>query len=157
MSGHSNGGARFMMLGLVVAICIWSPLCLAQPAVPDTQQQRVSCPLWLPKGAFKPDDSARDWTGAIRQEARLSGAGLLHGAPDEYGYLKPHSAKATKTGTLEIGRTRWLLGQPHSYETWLYCSYGPLELFKRIRTDATECNATSRRNRDAFVEVVFVC
>ena len=91
------------------------------------------------------------------QDWRLEGGGLLHGAPDESGYLKPYDTKVSKNGYRETGITRWKLGLPHPYETWLYCGYGPLQLFKRIPVDATECTATSKTERGVFVETVFVC
>jgi hypothetical protein len=91
------------------------------------------------------------------QAGRLTGGGLLHGAPNESGYLKPDTAKLSKDGSRETNVTVWKLSPPHPYETWLYCSYGPLEIFKRIPPDATVCVATSKLERSAFLETVFVC
>lgn len=121
-------------------------------------EQRFDCPLWLKPEAFKADRPPAGWTAVMPQGWRLDGGGLLHGAPDESGYLKPYEAKTTNQGSREIGVTRWKLGPlPHSYETWLYCGYGPLQLFKRIPVDATECTATTNTERGAFVGTVFVC
>lgn len=127
-------------------------------AEPQQKGQRVSCPLWLRPDAFKPNRPPEGWTAVMPQQWRLDGGGLLHGAPDESGYLKPYEAKTTKNGDRVTALTRWNLGPlPHSYETWLYCGYGPLQLFKRIPVTATECTATSKLERGAFVETVFEC
>lgn len=48
------------------------------------------------------------------QDWRLEGGGLLHGAPDESGYLKRHEAKTSKNRYRETGITRWKLGRPLS-------------------------------------------
>ncbi len=121
-------------------------------------EQRFDCPLWLKPDAFKADRPPDGWTAVMPQEWRLDGGGLLHGAPSESGYLKPYEANIAKTGDRETGVTRWKLGPlPHSYETWLYCGYGPLQLFKRVPLDATECTATTKTERGAFVGTAFVC
>ena len=127
------------------------------PLATHSAEQRYDCPLWLKPDAVKADRPPEGWTAVMPQEWRLDGGGLLHGAPDESGYLKPYDAKISKNGDREIGVTRWKLDLPHPYETWLYCGYGPLQLFKRIPVDATECTATSKTERGAFVETVFVC
>lgn len=127
------------------------------PLATHSAEQRYDCPLWLKPDAVKADRPPEGWTAVMPQEWRLEGGGLLHGAPDESGYLKPYDAKISKNGDREIGVTRWKLDLPHPYETWLYCGYGPLQLFKRIPVDATECTATSKTERGAFVETVFVC
>lgn len=92
------------------------------------------------------------------QEWRLDGGGLLHGAPSEGGYLKPYDAKTTKKGQVETGVTRWVLSPlPHPFETWAFCGYGPIQLFKRIPADATECTATMTSERGAFTGTAIMC
>lgn len=150
-----------VVLALAVS-CAMAGLCsmplTARSAEQPAGEQHVDCPLWLKPDSFKADRPPEGWTAVMPQEWRLDGGGLLHGAPDESGYLRPYEAKTTKKGDRETGITRWKLGPlPHSYETWLYCGYGPLQLFKRIPVNATECTATTNTERGAFVGTVFVC
>jgi hypothetical protein len=128
------------------------------PLITHSAEQRYECPLWIKPDAFKADHPPDGWTAVMPQEWRLEGGGLLHGDPNESGYLKPYDAKISKNGNQEIGVMRWRLGQPpHPHETWLYCGYGPLQLFKRIPLDAVECTATSKTDSGFFVETIFVC
>lgn len=143
--------------GFPVVLALGASCLFGMPLASGGAEQRFDCPLWLTPDAFKADRPPAGWTAVMPQEWRLEGAGLLHGAPDESGYLKPYDAKISKNGDRETGVTRWKLDLPHPYETWLYCGYGPLQLFKRVPVDATECTATSRTERGAFVETVFVC
>lgn len=143
--------------GFPVALVLAASYLCTMPLTTRSTEQRFDCPLWLKPDAFKADRPPAGWTAVMPQEWRLEGGGLLHGAPDESGYLKPYDAKVFKNGYLETGVTRWKLDLPHPYETWLYCGYGPLQLFKRIPADATECIATSKTERKAIVETVFVC
>lgn len=129
----------------------------ARGAEPLLTEKRFECPLWLKPDAFKTHRPPEGWTAVMPQEWRLDGGGLLHGAPSESAYLKPYDAKIMKTGDKETGTTRWKLVPPHPFETWLYCAYGPLQLFKRIPVDATECTATINTERGVFVGTVFVC
>lgn len=157
MSGH---GFRVELLLGAAGAAIWllSMPTTARSAEQSSSKMPVACPLWLQPDAFKPDRSPAGWKAVMPQQWRLDGGGLLHGAPDESGYLKPYDAKITKKGDRKTGVTKWKLGPlPHSYETWLYCGYGPLQLFKRIPINATECTATSKLERGAFVETVFDC
>lgn len=143
--------------GFTIVLVLAAGWLFSMPPPSRSAEQRFDCPLWLPPDAFKADRPPAGWTAVMPQEWRLDGGGLLHGAPDESGYLKPYDAKISKTGERETGVTRWKLDLPHPYETWLYCGYGPLQLFKRIPVDATDCTATFKTERGAFVETVFVC
>jgi hypothetical protein len=129
----------------------------ARGAEPPLTEQRTVCPLWLEPEVFAAKKSPPGWTVLMPQSGRLTGRGLLHGAPDGSAYLKPDSAKISKSGRTEVSTSTWNLSKPHAYETWLYCAYGPLEIFKRIPTTATACVATSKHERDTFLEAVFVC
>jgi hypothetical protein len=154
-------GCRFPLVLALAAAGAMAWLCsmpiAARSAEQRATEQRFVCPLWLKPDAFKADRPPEGWTAVMPQEWRLNGGGLLHGAPNESGYLKPYDATTTKKGDRETGITRWKLSQPHPYETWMYCGYGPLELFKRIPVDATECTATINTEGGAFVGTVFVC
>jgi hypothetical protein len=129
----------------------------APPTATTTETFRVTCPPSLAAAAFKPDRVPAGWVGAVPQDTRVSGAGLLWGPPDESGYLKPDEAKTTGPAGRRVNSTRWRLAVPHSYETWMYCAYGPLQLSKRIPPEATECTASSTGSSGAFDEVVFAC
>jgi hypothetical protein len=143
--------------GFHVLLALAASWLCAMPLTTRSAEQRFDCPLWLKPDAFKADRPPEGWTAVMPQEWCLEGGGLLHGAPDESGYLKPYEANILKNGDRETGITRWKLDPPHPYETWLYCGYGPLQLFKRVPVDATECIATSKTELGAFVETVFVC
>lgn len=140
---------------LVLALSV--PLLANAVGVKDKETQ-FTCPLLLPAKAFKADGAVEGWTALMPQEARLTGGGMLHGAPDESAYLVPSDSKTRKTGKrTSIAVSRWSLEQPHGYEKWVYCGYGPLELFQRVPVTATECVATSKLEDGAFLETVFVC
>jgi hypothetical protein len=128
------------------------------PGTARAAEQRTTCPLWIQPEAFKANRPPKGWTAAMPQEGRLSaGGGLLWGAPEESGYLRPDEAKTTKNRSHVTGTARWKLTVPHSFEVWLSCAYGPLQLFKRIPVDATECTSTSKIENGVFAEVVYVC
>lgn len=91
------------------------------------------------------------------QDTRISGAGLLWGPPDESGYLKPDEANTAGSSGQKVNTTRWRLDVPHSFETWVYCQYGPLQLSRRIPRGAVECTASSKVDRTRLEEIVFVC
>lgn len=147
----------FIIWLLLCAGATASSTAAARGMAPTTTEQRTACPLWLEPGVFAAKKSPPGWTALMPQSARLSGRGLLHGAPDGSGYLKPDSAKISKSGKYEASTSTWRLSQPHPYETWLFCSYGPLEIFKRIPASATACTAMSKLERGAFLETAFVC
>lgn len=139
-------------------IWLWSGIPTAEAgAVEHFAEQRVACPLWLKPDAFQVGRPPEGWTAVMPQEWRLDGGGLLHGAPNESAVLKPYDAKTTRSGPRETSTALWKLSRPHPFETWLFCSYGPLQLFKRVPVDATQCTATSKTDNGAFVETVFVC
>jgi hypothetical protein len=129
----------------------------APPAVAAAAPFRVTCPALLAPAAFRPDRVPAGWVGTVPQDTRVSGAGLLWGPPDESGYLKPDEAKTTGPAGRRVNVTRWRLDVPHSYETWVYCAYGPLQLAKRIPAEAIECTASSTGSYGSFDEIVFAC
>lgn len=93
-------------------------------------------------------------------EARLSGGGLLHGAPDEQAYLRPDKTAEQKIGKEIEYQVSWTLQQPHMFETWMFCSYGgqaTLQLFRKVDPKASKCTATSRLEGGAFVKLEFEC
>lgn len=151
MSGQGFSAALVLAVAAVGAL--WS-----EPTAARSVEQRTICPLWLQPDAFKANRPPEGWTGVMTQEWRLSaGGGLLWGAPEELAYLKPSEARTTRAGSRVTGITRWKLTLPHAFEVWLSCAYGPLQLFKRIPIDATECTSSNTIENGLFEESVFVC
>lgn len=101
------------------------------------------------------------WRFAMPQAAQLATAGMLHGPPEESGYLAPAESKSTKSGSNSGWTQRWQFDRPHWYQTFAYCAYGgdrgPLQLFFPIDPDAAECKLTGSRKADAVERIVFVC
>ena len=97
------------------------------------------------------------WTASAPAGFVINGAGLEHGTPGEKAHLKPTSSRTTKRGKKEISVTRWTFDLPHSYETWLYCTYGSIELAKRIPATATECTVTVETEGLNRLPTVFIC
>lgn len=101
------------------------------------------------------------WQFAMPQAAPLTTVGMLHGRPEESGYLVPAETKNSKQGDRSGWTQRWQFDLPHWYPTFVYCGYGggsgPLQLYFSISRDATECVATSS-GKDGLLEVgTFVC
>jgi hypothetical protein len=122
--------------------------------------QSVSCPLWLPKDSFRSNNSSEGWVALMPADARLSGGGLLHGAPAEEAYLRPDEAKERRNGNRSEFRAVWQLGQPHAFEVWMFCSYGgqsTLQLFRKVNDRASTCTSTSKLIDGAFTGTVFEC
>jgi hypothetical protein len=86
---------------------------------------------------------------------------MLHGRPEESGYLVPAETRNTKQGDRSSWTQRWRFDRPHWYPTFVYCGYGgeagPLQLFYPIPKDATECAATSSSKGGMLETAVFVC
>lgn len=155
-----NGRRSFLAGRVCAPLAVASSLC-CMAADAHSAEQRFACPPQLLPDAVQSGRPPAGWLLFMPQEAFLSKAGMLHGAPDESGYLKPAASYGGKNGNLSTWTQRWNFALPHGYETWLYCGYGgggsPLQLFKRVAADATECIATSKRERSTLVEIVFVC
>jgi hypothetical protein len=93
--------------------------------------------------------------------AALSTAGMLHGPPEESGYLAPIESKGSKHGNRSKWVQQWKFDRPHWYQTFVYCGYGgasaPLQLFRPIAEDATACTLTSSTTNGAVNQMEFVC
>lgn len=149
---------RFGLAIATTAAMVW---CLGQPpaARAAPTPQRVDCPLSLPPGSV-PARTLPDGWHVVAPEAwswKLDGSGMLHGAPDEGGYLVPTSAHNSKRRGRDISVRRWTMEVPHDHETWLYCAYGPVQLARRISPTATECIVTVEEKRGQRVSTAFVC
>ena len=87
---------------------------------------------------------------------------MLHGAPDQSGYMVPDDTRLTKSGKSSTQTDRWIFPAPEGYPTWIYCGYGgagaPLQLFQRIADDATQCTLTSKSKDGLGKEMAeFIC
>jgi len=124
-------------------------------------EQRVACPELLHPDAVQSNRPPVGWALYMPQEVYLSGGGMLQGPPDQSGYLVPDDSKRTKSGIRATQTDRWTFHAPEGYPTWIYCGYGggrtPLQLFKPVADDATECILTTRFANDQIREQIFVC
>jgi hypothetical protein len=95
------------------------------------------------------------------QAAQLTAAGMLHGPPEESGYLAPDENKDTRHGKSLDWTQRWRLGRPHPYPTFVYCGYGggrgALQLFHPVPEEVGECSAVGSVRGGRLAGVVFVC
>lgn len=135
-------------------------MCLLNPHANATHAAaafHIECPRLSPEKALPLTVSADGWTVSTPASHRNDGAGMVHGAPDEQAYLVPTSNHAIKRGKTAIIVTRWAFSLPHSYETWLYCAYGPVEMARRIPVNATECVATDERRGSERLPTIFDC
>lgn len=143
-----------------------APLWLAVTSAAHGTEQKIDCPPTLETGHDKvppPGWRLVMLAGAHLngQPARLTTAGMLHGPPEESGYLAPAESNGRKQGNRSNWKQQWMFDQPHWYQTFAYCGYGggrgPLQLFKPIAEDATECTLTSSTKDGVVERMAFVC
>lgn len=132
------------------------------PLTAGAAEQRFTCPERLAPETIQPNHPPAGWTMYMPRGARLVGGGMLHGAPDQSGYMVPDDTKLTKSGKSSTQTDRWAFHAPEGYPTWIYCGYGgagaPLQLFKRIADDATQCTLTAKSTDERTKQMVeFVC
>lgn len=146
-----------MNLCRLVAL-IAAGLCCATAVGAD---QHITCPAHLSPEALQSPQVQAGWSLYVPRELPLSEGGMLHGPPDESGYLAPYDTKSVKNGKTTVQTQRWTFQPPHAFPTWLYCGYGgggaPLQLFRRIPDGATECTAATRIVGSVIQGVEFVC
>lgn len=86
---------------------------------------------------------------------------MLHGAPEESGYLVPTESKSANQRDPSNRTQLWRFDRPHWYPTFVYCGYGggtgPLQLFHPILEDAAECTETVSKKNGVLDEAIFVC
>lgn len=133
-------------------------VCLFWSNVAWGAEYRISCPLTLEPGSVQGKAPA-GWRFAMPQAAPLTVAGMLHGPPEESGYLVPEENR--ETGRDGRWMQRWRFEQPHWYPTFVYCGYGggrgPLQLFYPIPKATTECTATTLAKHGVLELAAFVC
>lgn len=135
-------------------------LCLCWSITAHGTEHRITCPPLLEPGSVQ----GKAPTGgrfAMPQEAYLNVAGMLHGPPEESGYLVPAESKNTRQGKASNWMQRWRFDQPLGYPTFVYRGYGggsgPLQVFYPIPEAATECTATTSKKANVLQSAVFVC
>jgi hypothetical protein len=72
-------------------------------------------------------------------------------------FLIPGRVDERRRGQRSESVQRWTFDLPHWYETWLFCSYGPVDLALRIPVNATECVATVAYVGEKRQPTVFIC
>lgn len=78
-------------------------LCLTWPNAASGAGFRIACPPTLEPGSVQGKAPA-GWHLAMPQAAPLTGAGMLHGPPEESGYLAPTENQDIRQG----GRSGWI-------------------------------------------------
>jgi hypothetical protein len=132
-------------------------LALGWVAIPKARadEQRITCPLEIPRVAVRIAVPPRGWTPFVPFEYRpgvpLSGAGVMYGPPSIMATSKPSSGtRATAT---------WSNIRPRPDGVWMACYYGDADredmiLSRRLDARTTECTVTyskdshKRRNVD---------
>lgn len=124
-------------------------------------EQRFICPAHFSPEKLASIQATAGWSIYVPRELSLSEGGMLQGLPDESGYLAPYGSKRIVNGNVTTETQRWLFQPPHTFPTSLYCGYGgrgaPLQLFRRIADDVTECSAATRALNGKVQTVEFVC
>lgn len=101
-------------------------------------QPKTSCPLVLQKDAVIVR-APTGWTGYNPAIVRLTGFGMMSGAPASMAYLVPFKTEKIKN----VGVQKWIFGG--NDEKWLYCTYdggGAIQIAKRMPDSATGCAIT---------------
>jgi hypothetical protein len=110
----------------------------------------ISCPMTLPRETVTVH-APQGWTGYSPSLMRLTGFGMMAGAPESMTYLVPTSSKP--------GATTWRFGRRE--EKWLYCTYdgsGAIQISRRLDDAATECTLTYRETKsDGITGMVATC
>lgn len=124
-------------------------------------EQRITCPELLHPDAVQANRPPAGWKLYMPQEIYLSGGGMVQGPPEQSGYMVPDDSKRAKSAKSSIQTDRWTFHAPEGDPMWLYCGYGggrtPIQIFKPVADNATECILTTRFADDQVREQVFVC
>jgi len=150
-------GRRHPMTSLLAAVggalLLWSNAA-------RSAEHRISCPPTLAPGSVQGAAPA-GWRLVMPHALQLTAAGMLHGPPEEAGYLAPDENADTKQGGRSGWTQRWRFAQPHWYPTFVYCGYGggagTLQLFHQIPATVTECTATISKKGGTLELATFVC
>jgi len=147
-----------MKLSHILALA--SPLLCSWGSAYGTEQ-RITCPELLHPEAIQANRPPAGWKLYMPQEVYLSGGGMVQGPPDQSGYMVPDDSKRTKSGKSSTQTDRWTFHAPEGDPMWLYCGYGggrtPIQIFKQVEDDATECILTTQFANDQVRGQTFVC
>lgn len=160
-------GRGFPKIPCLVAALGGVALWLSFPGASQGAELRISCPLAIEVKGLRARQAPTGWQLLVDQNAnltaavRLSAGGLLHGPPEESGYLVPTEAKERRHGERVTWWQRWQLERPHWYQTFAHCDYGAgrgvPQLVRPVPEDAAECILTSSRRGSVVDQVMFVC
>lgn len=117
------------------------------------QATELQCPEHYPAQDIELP-APQGWSGRVDGGARLIGAGVLVGKPEDKGQLRGQDRK-TKDG-YEI-RYAGLNDFQEPLQKWAFCSYGlggELRLFHRMPDDTDECLVKHKRNRAPAIPTV---
>jgi len=129
-------------------------LWLATVALPSMADEKVFCPLELPKESVGVSAPA-GWRGYSSGVVRLTGFGMMAGPPESMTYLVPADSKKRRSGATTIWRFSG------GDEKWIFCTYdrsAAIQISKRLQDSATECRLTYREDRPGnIVEMEAAC
>ena len=127
----------------------------AFPAKAETE----ACPLLLSTAALQLSVVPEGWSPLLRQRGLpLTSVGMLHGAYDGSGYLKPTVTNVRKMAGKEIFTSTWDFGPPPHYERWYFCEYGEVvELFRQVDALASSCTIVNTREGNAITAMRIAC
>ena len=124
-------------------------------------EQRITCPELLRPDAVQANRPPTGWKLYMPQEVYLSGGGMVQGPPDQSGYMVPDDSKRARSGIHTTQTDRWTFHAPEGDPLWIYCGYGggrtPLQIFKPVADDATQCILTTRFANNQVRELAFLC
>ena len=124
-------------------------------------EQRITCPELLHPEAVQANRPPAGWKLYMPQGVYLSGGGMVQGPPDQSGYMVPDNSKRSKSGIHITQTDRWTFHAPEGDPLWIYCGYGggrtPLQIFKPVADDATQCTLTTRFANGQVRELTFLC
>lgn len=102
-------------------------------------REPVSCPMALPRETVTVK-APPGWSGYAPSEfVRLTGFGLMAGAPETMSYLAPHSSGK--------GRATWRVGNG---PRWLYCTYdgsAMIQISRPLPTTGDSCTITYKETK----------
>lgn len=118
-----------------------------------------ACPLRLASEALQLSSLPKGWTPLLQKHGLpLSSVGMLHGAYDGSGYLKPTVTKVRKAAGKEEFTSTWDFGPPPHYERWYFCEYGDVvELFRKVDASASSCTIVSTREGNQITAMRIAC
>lgn len=107
-------------------------LASAQPA--HAGDMTATCPSSIPESSFATVNPPAGWIGSTPNRLHLSAVGMMAGPPDQILYLVPNRSTRDQQ-VFEF--------EPGYRQRWLWCSYGPAQLSRRLDDAATVCTVST--------------